>query len=81
VYKVAAISKTGTQAVCQNVADYLEELPVEFTPEEERRQVEFQWDDYHQSTIDEVADNLDADADEDDDDYWDDHPNTVYVKE
>jgi GTP-binding protein len=78
VYKVAAISKTGTNAVCLNVVEYLEELPAEFTPEEERAQVEFQWDDYHESTIDEVAEQLD-----DEDDYDDDEEmmEVIYVKE
>ncbi|WP_372881009.1 Obg family GTPase CgtA [Psychromonas sp.] len=79
VYKVAAISKTGTQQVCQNVVDYLEELPTEFTPEEERQQVEFQWDDYHQSTIDEVAG--DFDDEEDDWDEDDEMMEVIYVKE
>lgn len=76
VYKVAAISKTGTQAVCQDVVSYLEELPAEFTPEEERQQVEFQWDDYHQSAIEEL--------DGDDDDDWsedDEMMEVIYVKE
>jgi len=76
VYKVAAISKTGTKAVCQDVVEYLEELPTEFTPEEERQQVEFQWDDYHQSAIEEL--------DGDDDDDWsedDEMMEVIYVKE
>jgi len=76
VYKVAAISKTGTKAVCQDVVEYLEELPTEFTPEEERQQVEFQWDDYHQSAIEEL--------DADDDDDWsedDEMMEVIYVKE
>jgi len=80
VYKIAAISKTGTQEVCQNVVDYLEDLPVEFTPEEQREQVEFQWDDYHESAMDDVNEDYD-DLDDEDDDEWDDHPNVVYVKE
>jgi len=77
VYKVAAISKTGTQQVCQNVADHLEEMPKEYTAEEERQQVEFQWDDYHESTIDEVNENYVADDDEDDD--WDEDEETMEV--
>jgi len=80
VYKIAAISKTGTQEVCQNVVDYLEDLPAEFTAEEQREQVEFQWDDYHESAMDDANENYD-DADDEDDDEWDDHPNIVYVKE
>jgi GTP-binding protein len=64
IYKVAAISKTGTQQVCQDVADHLEEMPKEYTPEEERQQVEFQWDDYHESAMDDVAEDYDEDDDE-----------------
>ncbi|MCK5819745.1 MAG: Obg family GTPase CgtA [Psychromonas sp.] len=54
VYKIAAISSTGTQQVCQNVAAYLEEMPIEFVAKEERQQVEFQWDDYHDSATDDA---------------------------
>lgn len=78
VYKIAAISKTGTQEVCQNVVDYLEELPEEFTAEEQREQVEFQWDDYHESAMDEANESFD------DDDDWDDEDEmmeVIYVKE
>jgi GTP-binding protein len=72
---VAAISKTGTHSVCRDVVEYLEELPAEFTPEEERQQVEFQWDDYHQTAIE--------DADEDDDDWSEDDEmmEVIYTKE
>lgn len=77
VYKVAAISKTGTQAVCQNVADHLEEMPKEYTPEEERQQVEFQWDDYHESAMNDVAQDY-ADEDDDDDD-WSEEDETMEV--
>jgi len=85
VYKIAAISKTGTQAVCQHVADHLEEMPKEYSAEEERQQVEFQWDDYHESVMDSANaianENYDDSDDSDDSDDWDNHPNTVYVKE
>ncbi len=80
VYKIAAISKTGTQEVCQDVVDYLEELPAEFSAEEQREQVEFQWDDYHESAMDEAQKN----SDDFDDDDWDDDDEmmeVIYVKE
>ena len=80
VYKIAAISKTGTQEVCQNVVDYLEELPAEFTAEEAREQVEFQWDDYHESAIDEANENFD-DSDDDWDDDDEEMMEVIYVKE
>ena len=75
VYKVAAISKQGTQQVCQNVADHLEEMPTEYTAEEERQQVEFQWDDYHESAMDDANESY---VDEDDDD-WDEDEETMEV--
>jgi GTP-binding protein len=77
VYKVAAISKTGTQDVCQNVVDYLEELPAEFTAEEKREQVEFQWDDYHESAIDEATDDFEDEDDDDEEEMME----VIYVKE
>ncbi len=80
VYKIAAISKTGTQEVCQDVVDYLEALPAEFTAEEQREQVEFQWDDYHESAMDEAQKNGD-DFDDDDWDEDDEMMEVIYVKE
>ena len=77
VYKISAISKKGTQEVCQNVADHLEEMPTEFTTEEERQQVEFQWDDYHESAMDDA--NADYEASEEDDDDWDEDEETMEV--
>ena len=45
---------------------------------EERQQVEFQWDDYHESAMDDA--NADYnDADEDDDDDWDEDEETMEV--
>ncbi|WP_094751537.1 Obg family GTPase CgtA [Psychromonas sp. CD1] len=80
VYKVAAISKTGTQKVCQNVANHLEEMPKEFTPEEERQQIEFQWDDYHESAMDDVNDAyIEEDAEDAEDD--DETMEVIYTRE
>jgi len=80
VYKIAAISKTGTQEVCQNLVDYLEELPAEFSAEEQREQVEFQWDDYHDSAMDEANKN-DDDFDDDDWDDDDEMMEVIYVRD
>ncbi|WP_354625473.1 Obg family GTPase CgtA [Psychromonas sp. MME2] len=80
VYKIAAISKSGTQQVCQDVVEYLEELPTDYTPEEQREQVEFQWDDYHESAIE----NANADFDDSDDDWDDDDEEmmeVIYVRD
>jgi GTP-binding protein len=78
VYKIAAISKTGTQEVCQDVVDYLEQLPPEFSAEEQAEQVEFQWDDYHESAMDDAHADFDDDWDDDDDDEM---MEVIYVKE
>jgi len=80
VYKVAAISKTGTNDVCLDVVEYLEELPAEFTAEEERQQVEFQWGDYHESAMDDANENHD-DFDDDDWDEDEEMMEVIYVKE
>jgi GTP-binding protein len=77
VYKIAAISKLGTQEVCQDVVDYLEELPAEFTAEKQQEQVEFQWDDYHEAAMDKATDEFD-------DDDWDDEEEmmeVIYVRD
>jgi GTP-binding protein len=77
VYKIAAISKLGTQEVCQDVVDYLEELPAEFSAEKQQEQVEFQWDDYHEAAMDKATDEFD-------DDDWDDEEEmmeVIYVRD
>lgn len=81
IHKVAAISKTGTQVVCKELVAYLEELPKQFTAEQERQQVEFQWDDYHKATIDavEAAANFGADDDWDEDE--DEMMEVIYVRD
>ncbi|WP_413702476.1 hypothetical protein ACLKMH_22535 [Psychromonas sp. KJ10-10] len=51
-------------------------MPTEYTAEEERQQVEFQWDDYHESAMDDA--NLHFGEDDEDDD-WDDEDETMEV--
>jgi GTP-binding protein len=79
-YKVAAISKTGTHELCKELAAYIQELPVELTPEEERQQVEFQWDDYHKSAMDAVEGAVHIDDDDWDDDE-DEMMEVIYVRD
>ncbi len=52
-------------------------MPKEYTAEEERQQVEFQWDDYHESTMDDLNENYVPE--EEDDDAWDDEEETMEV--
>ena len=77
VYKIAAISNTGTQQVCQNVAEHLEEMPIEFIEAEARQQVEFQWDDYHDSAINDA--NAKYDDVNEDHDGWNANEETLEV--
>lgn len=77
-YKIAAISKTGTEQVCRELSDYIDELPQQESIEEERQQVEFQWDDYHQSAIETLEGDLDDDDWDDDDDEM---MEVIYVRE
>lgn len=79
-YTISAIKKENTQKLTYDLMDFIEALPAmleQAGPQEET--VEFKWDDYHEQQLKRQAHN-DDDEDDDDDD-WDDHPNTVWVKE
>lgn len=79
-YTISAIKKENTQKLTYDLMDFIEALPAmleQAGPQEET--VEFKWDDYHEQQLRRQAHS--DDDDEDDDDDWDDHPNTVWVKE
>ncbi len=70
-YQISAFQQLGTDALCHDVMDMLETLPVEeFLEQPEEK--EFKWDDYHQKVIEEYED-------DDDDDDWDDDDYDVEV--
>lgn len=80
-YTISAIKKENTQKLTYDLMDFIEALPAmleQAGPQEET--VEFKWDDYHEQQLRRQAHSDDDDEDDDDDD-WDDHPNTVWVKE
>ena len=68
VYQVSAASRTHTEALCQDIQAYLDQLPKEAPKEQLLDPVQFKWDDYHADAMN-LADDLDDDDDFDDDDY------------
>lgn len=77
-YQISAFHKMGSMEICQDIMQFLDELPAEETSAEE--EVDFKWDEYQKNVQPEEAFDDDFD-DEDDDDEDDDHPNVFYVKE
>ncbi|WP_100656254.1 Obg family GTPase CgtA [Alteromonas flava] len=72
-YQISAFQKLETQSLCRHVMDFLQSLPSEEVVAESEEEVEFKWDTYHKNTLEQ--------ADWDDDDEDDDHPNVIYTKE
>ncbi|WP_105169122.1 Obg family GTPase CgtA [Pseudoalteromonas sp. T1lg23B] len=69
VYRISAINKQNTQALCYDIMDLLESMPKDkFEAETEQEEVEFKWDTYHRKATKDVSDD-DWDDDWDDDDY------------
>ena len=68
VHSISAFSKLGTETLCSEVMEFIEELPAEEEQAPEEKSVEFKWDTYHQEAIDEHDDD-DWDDDWDEDDY------------
>lgn len=67
VYQISASSGKNTKDLCNDLAEALEEMPREIVQEESDK-VEFQWQSYHEETLDSLDDDLD-DEDWDEDDY------------
>ncbi len=67
-YKIAAASKQGTNALCLELAEFMESLPKEDPEAESQEQVEFKWDNYHKAAVEEAIDDWDDDEDWDEDD-------------
>lgn len=77
-YQISAFHKLGSMEICQDLMQFLDELPPEDTSAEE--EVDFKWDEYKKNVSpDETVDDDFDDFDDDDED--DDHPNVFYVKE
>ncbi|MGB1197852.1 MAG: Obg family GTPase CgtA [Thalassotalea sp.] len=70
VHSISAFNKLGTEALSNEVMDFIETLPdVEDELSPEDKTVEFKWDTYHQDAVSELEDDLDDDEDWDEDDY------------
>ncbi|HIF9228924.1 TPA: Obg family GTPase CgtA [Photobacterium damselae] len=67
-YRISALNRLGTQELCYDLMEFIEQLPREIEIEEEKQEkVEFKWDDYH---AEQVKRHLKDDDDDDDD--WED---------
>ncbi|MCV2884599.1 Obg family GTPase CgtA [Aestuariibacter sp. AA17] len=76
VFQISAFQKENTDALCHEVMQFIEELPIDEQAEVEE-EVEFKWDTYHQETI-AAHQHVELDDDDDDDD-WDDDDYDVEV--
>ncbi|ART83091.1 GTPase ObgE [Oceanisphaera profunda] len=81
VFRITAISKDGTKEVTEALMDFLDENPrTQQELEDAREVVNFKWDDYHETTLEEHSKPLAQDFDdEDDDDDWDDEEDDGHV--
>ncbi|MEF1204066.1 Obg family GTPase CgtA [Photobacterium damselae] len=67
-YRISALNRLGTQELCYDLMEFIEQLPREIEIEEEKQEkVEFKWDDYHAEQV-----KRHQKDDDDDDDDWDD---------
>ncbi|MDT0593283.1 Obg family GTPase CgtA [Glaciecola petra] len=81
-YQMSAFHKLGTDELCQDIMQFLDDLPPEEFSEEEQKEIGFKWDEFDASNGDVNKNYNESDySDEDDDDEDDDHPNVIYVKE
>ncbi|EPT9250478.1 Obg family GTPase CgtA [Photobacterium damselae] len=67
-YRISALNRLGTQDLCYDLMEFIEQLPREIEIEEEKQEkVEFKWDDYHAEQV-----KRHQKDDDDDDDDWED---------
>lgn len=67
-YRISALNRLGTQELCYDLMEFIEQLPREIEIEEEKQEkVEFKWDDYHAEQV-----KRHQKDDNDDDDDWED---------
>ncbi|MDB2372995.1 Obg family GTPase CgtA [Psychrosphaera haliotis] len=70
IYQISASQGLNTKELCNDLSDALEDMPREAMTKEEEK-VDFQWDSYHNTAMDE--------HDEDDDDDWNEDDYDVEV--
>jgi GTP-binding protein len=80
-YQISAFQKMNTEQLCHDIMQFIDSLPPVEEVLEEEEDIEFKWDSYHASVMDEHVDVEDFDEDDDDWDEDDDHPNVVYTRE
>jgi GTP-binding protein len=74
-YQISAFQKLNVDTLCQDVMEFLEQLPAEEPSKAQDEEQEFTWDTYHEKVI---AEHQHDDDDLDDDD-WDDDDYDVEV--
>lgn len=79
-YQMSAFHKLGSMEICQDIMQFLDDLPPQEQLDEEDEEVGFKWDTYHEHARNEVQGSHD-DTDDEDDDEDDDHPNVIYVRD
>lgn len=77
-FQMSAYHKLGSMEVCQEIMQFLDELPPEEETLKEVQDKDFIWDNSNESESEHIEEADDLDDDDDDDD---DHPNVVYVRD
>ncbi|WP_115719950.1 Obg family GTPase CgtA [Gallaecimonas mangrovi] len=75
-FTICAVLNEGTDEVARQLMTFIDSLPPEETKPEDKINVDFKWDDYHEKAI---AEHHDEDDDDLDDDDWDDDDYDVEV--
>jgi GTP-binding protein len=77
---MSAINKFGSMELCQDIMQFIIELPPQEESVQEDEDVSFTWDNSNKVVmVDEIDSEDDFDDDDDDDDEDDDHPNVIYT--
>ncbi len=66
IYQISAFNKIGTEQLCFDIMNLLDSMPKDKFEEAESEEVEFKWDNYHETAIEDYLDEDDDDWDEDD---------------
>ncbi|GLR72546.1 Obg family GTPase CgtA [Agaribacter marinus] len=79
-YQMSAFHKIGSREICQDLMEFIDNLPPEDAADIDDDDVGFTWDNSHKNASQGPEPDGLNDEDDDDDD-WDDHPNVVYTNE
>ncbi|WP_417354814.1 Obg family GTPase CgtA [Gallaecimonas pentaromativorans] len=75
-FKICAVLSEGTEQLARELMTFIDSLPPEEEKPEDKVNVDFKWDDYHEKAIAEAQHDDDDDLDDDD---WDDDDYDVEV--